>query len=270
MAKAKTIRRLGLSPLARLWRGARGGEVRLCDRHGCDEPGDRPAPKSPNSPDRWYFCEAHAAEYNKQLELFRGPERRRRGRARGGRAARRQCGFRQSAHMAGAAPATAAAAATRCARSTRSSSKRRRLRGGEGRASAARQGEPSRRQAGRQEAAKRFQAVQAAYEVLRKAERSGDAGKRRGAGLARLGVYWTACMMPGERGSRASWPINIGSRSGPSGARVPRYSCTSDSDGAGAIVRGASAGRGHRTRMRSVASRIPSPRRLRRMLRGRP
>ena len=35
--------------------------VRLCDRHGCDLPGDRPAPKSPNSPERWWFCEAHAA-----------------------------------------------------------------------------------------------------------------------------------------------------------------------------------------------------------------
>ena len=30
-------------------------ETRACDRNGCDEPGDRPAPKSPNRPERWYF-----------------------------------------------------------------------------------------------------------------------------------------------------------------------------------------------------------------------
>jgi len=47
-------------------------EVRLCDRDGCTAPGDRPAPKSPNSPERWWFCEAHAAEYNKQWDYFRG------------------------------------------------------------------------------------------------------------------------------------------------------------------------------------------------------
>ena len=39
-------------------------QVRLCDRVGCTEPGTCPAPKSPNSPDRWMFCQAHAAEYN--------------------------------------------------------------------------------------------------------------------------------------------------------------------------------------------------------------
>ncbi|HKR25412.1 MAG TPA: J domain-containing protein, partial [Allosphingosinicella sp.] len=43
-----------------------------CDRHGCDEPGDRPAPKSPNSPERWYFCERHAAEYNRNWNYFEG------------------------------------------------------------------------------------------------------------------------------------------------------------------------------------------------------
>ena len=44
----------------------------MCDRHGCDEPGDRPAPKSPNSPERWYFCERHAAEYNRNWNYFEG------------------------------------------------------------------------------------------------------------------------------------------------------------------------------------------------------
>lgn len=47
-------------------------QVRICDRHGCEQPGDRPAPKSPNSPERWYFCEAHAAEYNRNWNYFEG------------------------------------------------------------------------------------------------------------------------------------------------------------------------------------------------------
>jgi hypothetical protein len=59
------------------WRayGAKGreaAEVRLCDREGCTSPGDRPAPKAPNSRDRWYFCESHAAEYNKGWNYFEG------------------------------------------------------------------------------------------------------------------------------------------------------------------------------------------------------
>jgi hypothetical protein len=58
------------------WRGY-GSEsattrVRMCDRHGCDKPGDRPAPKSPNSPERWYFCEEHAGEYNRNWDYFEG------------------------------------------------------------------------------------------------------------------------------------------------------------------------------------------------------
>jgi len=58
------------------WRGygssREATQVRLCDRHGCDRPGDRPAPKSPNSPERWYFCEEHAAEYNRNWNYFEG------------------------------------------------------------------------------------------------------------------------------------------------------------------------------------------------------
>ena len=46
--------------------------IRLCDREGCSQPGDRPAPKAPNKPDRWMFCEAHAAEYNKGWNYFAG------------------------------------------------------------------------------------------------------------------------------------------------------------------------------------------------------
>lgn len=46
--------------------------MRLCDRHGCEQRGDCPAPKSPNNPDRWYFCEKHAAEYNRGWDYFEG------------------------------------------------------------------------------------------------------------------------------------------------------------------------------------------------------
>ncbi|NOW47130.1 hypothetical protein FHW96_003301 [Novosphingobium sp. SG751A] len=58
------------------WRGYESGReaahVRLCDRAGCSEPGNCPAPKSPNSPDRWYFCQNHAAEYNSGWDYFAG------------------------------------------------------------------------------------------------------------------------------------------------------------------------------------------------------
>lgn len=45
---------------------------RECDRHGCSEAGLCPAPKSPNNPDKWYFCQKHAAEYNKGWDYFEG------------------------------------------------------------------------------------------------------------------------------------------------------------------------------------------------------
>ena len=58
------------------WRGYESSrdtvEVRLCDRHGCEEPGDCPAPKAPNSPERWYFCAKHAGEYNRNYNYFEG------------------------------------------------------------------------------------------------------------------------------------------------------------------------------------------------------
>ena len=44
----------------------------VCDRHGCDEPGLCPAPKAPNSPERWKFCQRHAAEYNAKWDYFEG------------------------------------------------------------------------------------------------------------------------------------------------------------------------------------------------------
>ncbi len=58
------------------WRGYEGAreaaKIRLCDRHGCTDPGNCPAPKSPNSPDRWMFCQRHAAEYNAGWDYFAG------------------------------------------------------------------------------------------------------------------------------------------------------------------------------------------------------
>ena len=58
------------------WRGYEASReaatVRLCDRHGCEEPGDCPAPKAPNSPERWQFCQKHAAEYNQKWDYFEG------------------------------------------------------------------------------------------------------------------------------------------------------------------------------------------------------
>ena len=58
------------------WRGYEEGrdavQVRVCDRHGCDQAGKCPAPKSPNNPDRWHFCEKHAAEYNRKWDYFEG------------------------------------------------------------------------------------------------------------------------------------------------------------------------------------------------------
>ena len=72
MAKAKRSNDWGF-PRWREYGASREAEaVRVCDRHGCDAPGDRPAPKSPNSPERWYFCQAHAAEYNRNWNYFEG------------------------------------------------------------------------------------------------------------------------------------------------------------------------------------------------------
>ena len=58
------------------WRGYGSSReaqaVRLCDRVHCDKPGNCPAPKSPNNPERWMFCEEHAGEYNKGWDYFEG------------------------------------------------------------------------------------------------------------------------------------------------------------------------------------------------------
>jgi len=52
--------------------GSEAAKVRICDRVNCTDAGNCPAPKSPNSPDRWYFCQTHAAEYNSGWDYFQG------------------------------------------------------------------------------------------------------------------------------------------------------------------------------------------------------
>jgi hypothetical protein len=78
-------------------------QVRMCDRHGCDKPGDRPAPKSPNSPERWYFCEEHAGEYNRNWDYFQGLSAEEAA-AREHDERRTSAGYRESSHHAWAGP----------------------------------------------------------------------------------------------------------------------------------------------------------------------
>tara|TARA_R110002095_G_scaffold59586_3_gene51054 strand:- start:688 stop:1110 length:423 start_codon:yes stop_codon:yes gene_type:complete len=47
----------------------------MCDYDGCDEPGDYPAPKAPDSKDKWYFCQPHVAQFNKNWNYFNGLSR---------------------------------------------------------------------------------------------------------------------------------------------------------------------------------------------------
>ena len=83
------------------WRGygsAREAvEVKLCDRHGCDQPGTCPAPKSPNSRERWQFCEAHAAEYNRKWNYFEGLNKEE-AEARASSERRANAGYAEAAH----------------------------------------------------------------------------------------------------------------------------------------------------------------------------
>ncbi|HVJ01702.1 MAG TPA: J domain-containing protein [Sphingomonas sp.] len=145
-------------------------KVRLCDRHGCEAPGDRPAPKSPNSRERWYFCEAHAAEYNRNWNYFEGLNAEEAA-AREAEERRDASGFTQSKHNSWAGPGDG----------SRSRDEMRALEVLDLEADAdfesvrlawrrlAKSNHPDVRP-GDAEAAKRFQAIQAAYEVLKAAE----------------------------------------------------------------------------------------------------
>lgn len=156
------------------WRGYGSGreaaQVRLCDRHGCEEPGDRPAPKSPNSPERWYFCETHAGEYNRGWNYFEGlsaeDAAKREAEERGDTS-----GYRESSHHAWAGPGDGSRSRDEMHalelfeldpdadfETVRAAWRRQ-----------AKSNHPDVRP-GDAEAAARFQAIQAAYDVLRTAE----------------------------------------------------------------------------------------------------
>ena len=156
------------------WRGYGSGraaeQVRLCDRHGCSDPGDRPAPKAPNKPERWYFCERHAAEYNRNWNYFEGLT----AEEAAAREAEEQLngkGFKEAKHYGWGGPGDG----------SRSRDEMRALdilqiEGdpgfGEIKAAYRRLAKANHPDAapGDADAAGRFQAVQAAYDVLRKAE----------------------------------------------------------------------------------------------------
>src|SRR3954454_17910348 len=63
MAKQRRLDDWGFPRWRAYGKGRDAASIRLCDRDGCSEVGDLPAPKAPHSRDRWYFCQAHAAEY---------------------------------------------------------------------------------------------------------------------------------------------------------------------------------------------------------------
>ena len=115
MAKATRSDDWGFPRWRPYGKGREAAAVRTCDRDGCDAPGDRPAPKAPNSKERWYFCEAHAAEYNRNWNYFAGLD----AEETAAREAEESAGasaFRRPAIGNGAGRATARAAATKCAR----------------------------------------------------------------------------------------------------------------------------------------------------------
>ena len=156
------------------WRGYGSGReaqaVRLCDRHGCDRPGDCPAPRSPNSRERWYFCAEHAGEYNRNWDYFQGLDQEEREQRE--RAERREAnGYQSSAYHGWGGPGDG----------SRSRDELHALKALELDDDAdfeavkrswrrlAKENHPDVKP-GDSEAAVRFQAIQAAYEVLRAAE----------------------------------------------------------------------------------------------------
>jgi len=151
-------------------KGRAAAKVRLCDREGCNNIGDRPAPKAPHSRERWYFCEAHAAEYNRNWNYFAGlsPEEAAR------RAAEEELGnsgFRQSAQWKWAGPGDGSRSRDEMraldALGLDSDADFKAVKAAHRRL--VKETHPDANQ-GDAEAAKRFKQIQAAYDVLRKAE----------------------------------------------------------------------------------------------------
>ena len=144
------------------WRpyGAKGrsaARVRLCDREGCSEVGDRPAPKAPHSGERWMFCEAHAAEYNRNWNYFAGlPPKKRRAVPPKRKAA--PSAYRSSAHYAhGAGPGDGSRSRDEMrALEALELEIGRRFQGGEGGLSSPRQGTSPRSPQGRQGSGEAF------------------------------------------------------------------------------------------------------------------
>ena len=170
MAKQKRTDDWGF-PRWRPYGSGRGAaKVRLCDREGCTEVGDRPAPKAPNSRERWYFCEAHAAEYNKNWDYFAGldPET---AAARAAEEERGARGFRSSAQWKWGGPGDGSRSRDEMraldALELESDAEFKDIKAAYRRLAKANHPDAA---PGDAEAAARFQAVQAAYEVLRRAE----------------------------------------------------------------------------------------------------
>lgn len=142
---------------------------RLCDREGCTRPGNCPAPKAPNRPERWYFCEQHAAEYNRGWNYFEALEDEEAA-AREESGEREARGWKRSTHWSwGEGDGTRSRAEMDALRlfelppdasDTDVKTAHRRL---------AKANHPD-LNPGDAEAAQRFQAAQAAYEVLRRAQ----------------------------------------------------------------------------------------------------
>ncbi|HJQ15528.1 MAG TPA: J domain-containing protein [Allosphingosinicella sp.] len=164
------------------WRGygshREAAQVRLCDRHGCEKPGRHPAPKSPNHPDRWYFCEDHAAEYNRRWNYFEGLSAEDAA-AREADEKRDANGYRQATHYAWGGPGDGTRSRDEMraldALGLESDADFKAIRSAYRRLAKASHPDSA---PGDAEAATRFQAVQAAYEILRKAE-EGRSGPRK-------------------------------------------------------------------------------------------
>ena len=168
------------------WRpyGAKGTaatRVRLCDRVGCDAPGDRPAPKAPNSRERWYFCEAHAAEYNKNWNYFAGLSAEEAAR----RAAEEESGasaYRKSAHWGWGGPGDGSRSRDEMRALSvlglESDAEFKQIRSAY--RQLAKEHHPDLKQ-GDKEAEQRFREIQAAYDLLRKAEERKEAAATRSA-----------------------------------------------------------------------------------------